>query len=212
MGGPADGVSPLSPQRVTRSPLLRRHGVPECILLVTQRITKYPVLIERILKNSKGAGAGRGRDSGRERAGSREGKGPGAGVEGRARNSIFPPPLADNEGDCADLSRALRLVKELLSAVDEEVHAWELRGRLWDVFRRVDPRAKVPLLWDSRPGAFGRDELLRRKLVHSGGMLWKTAAGRFKGGNWGGKGNWGMSREQGMGVLGDLSWDGVPKG
>ncbi|TRZ09893.1 hypothetical protein HGM15179_017192 [Zosterops borbonicus] len=126
-------------RRVTRSPLLRRHGVPECILLVTQRITKYPVLIERILKNSK-----------------------------------------DNEGDCADLSRALRLVKELLSAVDEEVHAWELRGRLWDVFRRVDPRAKVPLLWDSRPGAFGRDELLRRKLVHSGGMLWKTAAGRFK--------------------------------
>ncbi|NWT55808.1 ARHG2 factor, partial [Erythrocercus mccallii] len=126
-------------RRVTRSPLLRRHGVPECILLVTQRITKYPVLIERILKNSK-----------------------------------------DNEGDCADLSRALRLVKELLSAVDEEVHAWELRGRLWDVFRRVDPRAKVPLLWDSRPGAFGRDELLRRKLVHSGGMLWKTATGRFK--------------------------------
>ncbi|XP_064257418.1 LOW QUALITY PROTEIN: rho guanine nucleotide exchange factor 2 [Passer domesticus] len=126
-------------RRVTRSPLLRRHGVPECILLVTQRITKYPVLIERILKNSK-----------------------------------------DNEGDCADLSLALRLVKELLSAVDEEVHAWELRGRLWDVFRRVDPRAKVPLLWDSRPGAFGRDELLRRKLVHSGGMLWKTAAGRFK--------------------------------
>lgn len=42
---------------MTRSPLLRRHGVPECILLVTQRITKYPVLIERILKNSKGAGA-----------------------------------------------------------------------------------------------------------------------------------------------------------
>ncbi|NXB83134.1 ARHG2 factor, partial [Vidua chalybeata] len=126
-------------RRVTRSPLLRRHGVPECILLVTQRITKYPVLIERILKNSK-----------------------------------------DNEGDCADLSRALRLVKELLSAVDEEVHAWELRGRLWDVFRRVDPRAKVPLLWDNHPGAFGRDELLRRKLVHSGGMLWKTAAGRFK--------------------------------
>ncbi|NWT77255.1 ARHG2 factor, partial [Prunella himalayana] len=153
-------------RRVTRSPLLRRHGVPECILLVTQRITKYPVLIERILKNSKGAG-------GREGAGTR-------GVAGRGRHSSFPPLLADNEGDCADLSRALRLVKELLSAVDEEVHAWELRGRLWDVFRRVDPRAKVPLLWDSRPGAFGRDELLRRKLVHSGGMLWKTAAGRFK--------------------------------
>uniref|UniRef100_A0A8C5J280 PH domain-containing protein n=1 Tax=Junco hyemalis TaxID=40217 RepID=A0A8C5J280_JUNHY len=103
--------------------------------------------------------------------------GPGAAKD---PNTVFTSLLTDNEGDCADLSRALRLVKELLSAVDEEVHAWELRGRLWDVFRRVDPRAKVPLCWDSRPGAFGRDELLRRKLVHSGGMLWKTAAGRFK--------------------------------
>nr|DBA13910.1 TPA: hypothetical protein GDO54_004934 [Pyxicephalus adspersus] len=40
-------------RKMTRSQLLRRHGVPECILLVTQRITKYPVLIDRILQNSK---------------------------------------------------------------------------------------------------------------------------------------------------------------
>uniref|UniRef100_A0A8C8G6G7 Rho/rac guanine nucleotide exchange factor (GEF) 2 n=1 Tax=Oncorhynchus tshawytscha TaxID=74940 RepID=A0A8C8G6G7_ONCTS len=32
-------------RRVSRGPLLRRHGIQECILLVTQRITKYPVLI-----------------------------------------------------------------------------------------------------------------------------------------------------------------------
>ncbi|XP_042640564.1 rho guanine nucleotide exchange factor 2 isoform X2 [Tyto alba] len=126
-------------RRMTRSPLLRRHGVPECILLVTQRITKYPVLIERILKNSK-----------------------------------------DNEGDSADLSRALKLVKELISAINEEVHTCEMNARLWDVYRRVDGRAKVQLPWESRAGVFGKDELLRRKLVHSGCMLWKTAAGRFK--------------------------------
>uniref|UniRef100_A0A6Q2WWV2 Rho/rac guanine nucleotide exchange factor (GEF) 2 n=1 Tax=Esox lucius TaxID=8010 RepID=A0A6Q2WWV2_ESOLU len=41
--------------RVSRGPLLRRHGVQECILLVTQRITKYPVLIQRILDNTKGS-------------------------------------------------------------------------------------------------------------------------------------------------------------
>uniref|UniRef100_A0A3B5MTU6 Uncharacterized protein n=1 Tax=Xiphophorus couchianus TaxID=32473 RepID=A0A3B5MTU6_9TELE len=41
-------------RRVCRGPLLRRHGVQECILLVTQRITKYPVLIQRILDNTKG--------------------------------------------------------------------------------------------------------------------------------------------------------------
>ncbi|NWS62585.1 ARG28 factor, partial [Chunga burmeisteri] len=33
--------------------LARRRGIPECILLVTQRITKYPVLVERILQHSK---------------------------------------------------------------------------------------------------------------------------------------------------------------
>ncbi|XP_034029373.1 rho guanine nucleotide exchange factor 2 [Thalassophryne amazonica] len=41
-------------RRVCRGPLLRRHGIQECILLVTQRITKYPVLIKRILDNTKG--------------------------------------------------------------------------------------------------------------------------------------------------------------
>ncbi|XP_028650905.1 rho guanine nucleotide exchange factor 1a isoform X2 [Erpetoichthys calabaricus] len=41
-------------RRVSRGALLRRHGIQECILLVTQRITKYPVLIDRILQNTKG--------------------------------------------------------------------------------------------------------------------------------------------------------------
>ncbi|KAM7388212.1 hypothetical protein PAMP_024404 [Pampus punctatissimus] len=33
--------------------IVRRLGVTECILLVTQRITKYPVLVERILHNTE---------------------------------------------------------------------------------------------------------------------------------------------------------------
>uniref|UniRef100_A0A672R8J0 Rho guanine nucleotide exchange factor 2-like n=1 Tax=Sinocyclocheilus grahami TaxID=75366 RepID=A0A672R8J0_SINGR len=41
-------------RRVSRGPLLRRHGFQECILLVTQRITKYPVLLQRICDNTKG--------------------------------------------------------------------------------------------------------------------------------------------------------------
>lgn len=44
----------VSLQRVSRGPLLRCHGVQECILLVTQRIFKYPVLIQRILDNTTG--------------------------------------------------------------------------------------------------------------------------------------------------------------
>ncbi|XP_074468943.1 rho guanine nucleotide exchange factor 2 isoform X2 [Sebastes fasciatus] len=39
-------------RRVSRGPLLRRHGIQECILLVTQRISKYPVLVQRILDNT----------------------------------------------------------------------------------------------------------------------------------------------------------------
>nr|XP_057921061.1 rho guanine nucleotide exchange factor 28 isoform X2 [Doryrhamphus excisus] len=34
--------------------LVRRREIPECILLVTQRITKYPVLLERILQYTAG--------------------------------------------------------------------------------------------------------------------------------------------------------------
>ncbi|XP_077568680.1 A-kinase anchor protein 13 isoform X5 [Stigmatopora nigra] len=34
------------------STIVRRLGIPECILLVTQRITKYPVLIQRILQHT----------------------------------------------------------------------------------------------------------------------------------------------------------------
>ncbi|KAJ8286995.1 hypothetical protein GJAV_G00045820 [Gymnothorax javanicus] len=33
--------------------LVRRREIPECILLVTQRITKYPVLVERILQHTE---------------------------------------------------------------------------------------------------------------------------------------------------------------
>ncbi|CAH2293143.1 rho guanine nucleotide exchange factor 18 [Pelobates cultripes] len=39
-------------KKIGNSSIVRRLGVPECILLVTQRITKYPVLVERILQNT----------------------------------------------------------------------------------------------------------------------------------------------------------------
>ncbi|XP_062318645.1 A-kinase anchor protein 13 isoform X1 [Osmerus eperlanus] len=35
------------------STIVRRLGIPECILLVTQRITKYPVLLQRVLQHTK---------------------------------------------------------------------------------------------------------------------------------------------------------------
>lgn len=46
----------LLTQKIKNLSIVRRLGVTECILLVTQRITKYPVLVERILQNTKGLG------------------------------------------------------------------------------------------------------------------------------------------------------------
>ncbi|XP_061739116.1 rho guanine nucleotide exchange factor 18 isoform X4 [Nerophis ophidion] len=40
-------------QKINNLSIVRRLGVSECILLVTQRITKYPVLVERILHNTE---------------------------------------------------------------------------------------------------------------------------------------------------------------
>ncbi|KAI5164841.1 Rho Guanine Nucleotide Exchange Factor 2 [Manis pentadactyla] len=123
-------------RKVTRSAVLKRHGVQECILLVTQRITKYPVLINRILQHSHGI-----------------------------------------EEERQDLTAALGLVKELLSNVDQDVHELEKGARLQEIYNRMDPRAQTPV---PGKGPFGREELLRRKLIHDGCLLWKTATGRFK--------------------------------
>ncbi|XP_058165840.1 rho guanine nucleotide exchange factor 2 isoform X2 [Dasypus novemcinctus] len=123
-------------RKVTRSAVLKRHGVQECILLVTQRITKYPVLINRILQHSHGI-----------------------------------------EEERQDLTMALGLVKELLSNVDQDVHELEKGARLQEIYNRMDPRAQAPV---PGKGPFGREELLRRKLIHDGCLLWKTATGRFK--------------------------------
>lgn len=123
-------------RKVTRSAVLKRHGVQECILLVTQRITKYPVLINRILQHSHGL-----------------------------------------EEERQDLSKALGLVKDLLSNVDQDVHKLEKEARLLEIYNRMDPRAQTPV---PSKGPFGRDELQRRTLIHDGCLLFKMATGRFK--------------------------------
>ncbi|KAM4601426.1 rho guanine nucleotide exchange factor 2-like [Polymixia lowei] len=123
-------------RRVSRGPLLRRHGIQECILLVTQRITKYPVLIQRILDNTKGS-----------------------------------------EEEVQALSRALVLLKELISTVDEEVLALQRTQRQQEIQARLDPRAQAQLRGG---GVFRGGELLRRRLVHDGTLLWKIQGSRMK--------------------------------
>nr|KAF6479084.1 Rho/Rac guanine nucleotide exchange factor 18 [Molossus molossus] len=40
-------------KKISNFSIVRRLGIQECILLVTQRITKYPVLVERIIQNTE---------------------------------------------------------------------------------------------------------------------------------------------------------------
>lgn len=41
-------------QKIGQLPLVRRLGIPECFLLLAQRITKYPILVERIIQYTEG--------------------------------------------------------------------------------------------------------------------------------------------------------------
>ncbi|XP_036372183.1 rho guanine nucleotide exchange factor 1a isoform X2 [Megalops cyprinoides] len=123
-------------RRVNRGPLLRRHGVQECILLVTQRITKYPVLVQRILDNTKGC-----------------------------------------EEEATALSEALVLIRDLLSSVDQQVLELERTQRLQEIRARLDPRAEAEVRGG---GVFRGGELMRRRLMHEGTLLWKTGGSRLK--------------------------------
>uniref|UniRef100_A0A3P8WWZ2 Rho/Rac guanine nucleotide exchange factor 2 n=1 Tax=Cynoglossus semilaevis TaxID=244447 RepID=A0A3P8WWZ2_CYNSE len=123
-------------RRVCRGPLLRRHGVQECILLVTQRITKYPVLIQRILDNTKG-----------------------------------------NEQESQALRKALQLLKDLIGSVDQKVLELDRARRLQEIQARLDPRAQAEV---QGGGVFRGGELLRRRLVDEGPLLWKVQGSRMK--------------------------------
>ncbi|XP_062411827.1 rho guanine nucleotide exchange factor 18 isoform X2 [Sardina pilchardus] len=118
--------------------IVRRLGVPECILLVTQRITKYPVLVERILQNTE--------------AGSEEQE---------------------------ELTRALGLIKEVITQVDTQVSDYEKASRLRDIASKVEPKSHGKIK-DGR--VFRREDLAqgRRRLLHEGTVNWKAASGRLK--------------------------------
>ncbi|XP_070841396.1 rho guanine nucleotide exchange factor 2 [Chaetodon trifascialis] len=123
-------------RRVTRGPLLRCHGVQECILLVTQRISKYPVLIQRILDNT-----------------------------------------TDDEEEASSLAQALLMIRELLSSIDQQMEDLEKTQRLQEIHAKLDLRAETRV---RDGGLFKPGELLRRRLVHEGTLLWKTPGTRLK--------------------------------
>ncbi|XP_035798389.2 A-kinase anchor protein 13 isoform X4 [Amphiprion ocellaris] len=118
------------------SSIVRRLGIPECILLVTQRITKYPVLIQRMLQHTK-----------------------------------------ENQEDYDDLTEAVRLVKEVIAAVDSKVNEHEKRRRLKEFHSRMDSKS---IMMMKSGQIFAREDLLRRRLIHDGALQLKNMQGRLK--------------------------------
>ncbi|XP_051975678.1 A-kinase anchor protein 13-like isoform X3 [Xyrauchen texanus] len=119
------------------TPVVRRLSIPECILLVTQRITKYPVLLQRILQHTK-----------------------------------------ENEEDHADLTQGLKLVKEVIAAVDNKVNEHEKKKRLKEVYSRTDSKSIMRM---KSGQMFAREDLLRgQKMIHEGPLQLKNSAGRLK--------------------------------
>lgn len=54
----------------------------------------------------------------------------------------------------------------------------EKTQRLKEILAKLDPRAETPV---REGGLFKSAELLRRKLVYEGTLLWKTPGSRYKG-------------------------------
>nr|XP_015809407.2 A-kinase anchor protein 13 isoform X3 [Nothobranchius furzeri] len=118
------------------SSIVRRLGIQECILLVTQRITKYPVLFQRILQHTK-----------------------------------------ENDEDYDDLNEAVRLVKEVIAAVDSKVNDHEKKCRLKEFHSRMDSKS-IMILKSGQ--MFAKEDLVRRRLIHEGPLQLKNSQGRLK--------------------------------
>ncbi|XP_040198307.1 A-kinase anchor protein 13 isoform X4 [Rana temporaria] len=119
------------------SSLVRRLGIPECILLVTQRITKYPVLLQRILQYTK-----------------------------------------ENEIEHQEVEKALSLVKDVISEVNNKVKNYEKKTRLSEVYNKTDSKS----IQRMKSGQmFAKEDLKRRKLVRDGNLFLRSSpANRIK--------------------------------
>ncbi|KAK6318396.1 hypothetical protein J4Q44_G00116870 [Coregonus suidteri] len=84
----------------------------------------------------------------------------------------------ENEEDHEDITQALRLVKEILNAVDNKVNEHDKKKRLKEVYSRTDSKS----IQRMKSGQmFAREDLLRgRRLLHDGPLQLKNSAGRLK--------------------------------
>ncbi|CAE1295643.1 unnamed protein product, partial [Acanthosepion pharaonis] len=121
-------------KRCANNSICQKREIPDFLLLVTQRLTKYPTLIEAIIKNTK------------------------------------------DKKERENLNKALELVKDILSSVNNQVEEYEREQRLSDIYNRTDARSSA--LFRSRKFKKTDLRLNQRKLIHDGVIGWKTARGK----------------------------------
>jgi len=84
----------------------------------------------------------------------------------------------ESEEDYDDLTDAVRLVKEVIAAVDSKVNEHEKKRRLKEFHSRLDTKS---IMMMKNGQIFAREDLLRRKLIHDGALQLKNIQGRLKG-------------------------------
>uniref|UniRef100_A0A667X3D8 PH domain-containing protein n=1 Tax=Myripristis murdjan TaxID=586833 RepID=A0A667X3D8_9TELE len=81
------------------------------------------------------------------------------------------------EDDYDDLTDAVRLVKEVIAAVDGKVNEHEKKRRLKEFHSRMDSKS---IMMMKSGQMFAREDLLRRRLFHDGALQLKNSQGRLK--------------------------------
>ncbi|XP_070604100.1 rho guanine nucleotide exchange factor 18-like isoform X1 [Erythrolamprus reginae] len=123
-------------KKISNSSIVRRLGVQECNLLVTQRIMKYPVLVERIIHNTE---------------------------------------VTVKEYE--DLTKALSLIKEAITAVDTKVDEFGKEQHLQEIVTKMELKSSGKF---KNGLIFRKEDMLQRRLLLAEMLYWKAASGRLK--------------------------------
>ncbi|OXB56378.1 hypothetical protein ASZ78_001786 [Callipepla squamata] len=146
-------------RKIGNCSIVRRLGVQECILLVTQRITKYPVLVERIIQNTEVSRR----------------------FSSRCKfTSVLPyQRIKSNTGtkDYEDLIQALSLIKSTITHVDAIVNECEKGQRLKEIMHKMELKSSGKC---KNGHFFRKDDMGQRRLLLDGMLYWKAASGRLK--------------------------------
>ncbi|CAJ0968026.1 unnamed protein product, partial [Ranitomeya imitator] len=163
-------------KKKSSSPLVRRMGIPECLLLVTQRITKYPIILERILhytdvKLRPWALFDIKRHCCTHCSGDPPLLLPCSGTGCTTDAMLTALQAIENEVEHQSVTCGLSLVKEVLNEVNNKVKNYEMKKRLHEIYSKTDSKS----IQRMKSGQmFAKEDLKRRKFVRDGPVFLRS--------------------------------------